>query len=200
MKNAWDVTPIPLHGAKGNTAIAAAKGVSVSEWEIFEVELAEVYSAMIGMPYRSRDAFKFYGEPSNFKSRLDELEKVAEKYFQTNCNQGFESRFCELARLSRNFAPRRNEIVHSCIRPVIVPGSGAYGTDPYGSIPYNGRRFTLFLVPPLYQDKKYDENNKPNFLYGPQEIDYYTDCFRWMTSLALTLVALLRNLGTPPFP
>lgn len=200
MKNAWDVTPIPKDGDAVRVEIAAAKGETTSAWEDFEVELADIYAAFTKLPSRSREAYALYSEQLNFKGRLDELEKLAASYFAINCDQDLEGRFLDIACYARNFSARRNEIVHSSIRPIGIPGSGGLGRSALGTTPLGGLRPALFLVPPIYQDKKYDRRNAPSFMYGSKEILYYQQCFNFLTHLALVLNALLRRLGTPPWP
>jgi hypothetical protein len=83
-------------------------------------------------------AYRKYGEPLNFKERVDLLERAAQSYFIRHCSQENEGTFFSLVCEVRYFQPRRNEITHS-----IVAWRSQGGANEY------------FLLPPDYFAKKF---------------------------------------------
>jgi hypothetical protein len=170
----WDVAPRPVTGDLSAEPIYAAKGRAVSEWEEVEVALSGLYAVFCGFPRVSIQAYRQYGEPLNFRDRLDGLESSAFKYFTKNCDQSYEGEFAILAKRSRGFSIRRNEITHSWVQP--LPYERRHERLPDGSDKWV-TIYSFFLVPPNYTSRKFDTNNQPEFIYTSVEILRYAQHF-----------------------
>ena len=65
----------------------------------------------------------YMGSPSISRSRLDGLERAGKAFFQLKCDQALEADFDDVVWLSRMFAMRRNDIVHSVVKGVVFERS-----------------------------------------------------------------------------
>ena len=186
----WDVAPIPEQGDRDATDIYAAKGRAVSMWEVMEVSLSRLYAIFTGQPRFSRAAYQQYGEPLSFKARLDGLQRVAGSYFVGKPNQEGEAEFEDLVERARQFAMRRNEITHSWVQPVAFDRQHETLSD--GSHRWT-TTYWFFLVPPLYTSRKFDPNERPEFMYTSREIDMYAGHFADLEVDAVRLAVVLEH-------
>ena len=190
--------PYPSTGMKAFTLHHAAKGAAVSAWEAAEVRFCRLYAAaFLGNPSdKDNAAVQAYGSPLNFKDRFDVLQSATTRYFQHRCHQVLEGDFLDIAELARKLSVRRNEIVHSVVRPVIFKRTLE---NPDGQTLQWVNKFRFFLVPPTYTDRKYDSRNRPAFMYTSVEINEYGTWFTYTGLAALNLALRLSNPRMEPF-
>jgi hypothetical protein len=141
--------------------------MATSNWEEVEVSLSQVYAIMAGLPLSSKEAYQRYGDRDNFKDRLASLQRIAKHdYFVRRNSQDLEGEFDNIVQESRRYSIRRNEIVHSVVRLFAVEHitleTGELSTRP-----------SFYLVPPEFKGEKFDENDKPTFIYTSVEIRKY---------------------------
>jgi hypothetical protein len=191
----WDVSSIPRNGDASTRDTYAAKGLAASLRESAEVSLSHLFSALHGDRPDDTQTAKRYGELLNFSSRLHGLETAGFNFFRANCDQSFEADFDDIVLLAGMFVVRRNEIVHSIVRPVIFDRSFERTAE--------GDKWTtmyqFYLVPPTYTDRKFDASNRPSFIYTSVEIQAYSNWFGFIDEAAQNLALRLANPLVPPF-
>lgn len=170
MAEPWDIPPWPAQGDLDPDHIYKAKGRAISAWENVEVALSGLFAIFCGEHWDNDEAFRKYGEPLNFKTRADALERAARQFFIKKCDQELEGRFENLVINIKNFQVRRNEITHS----VLARKPFVYITSPN----QDTGLFEYFLVPPTYTFRKFDNNFMPEFAYVSQQIECFADKFR----------------------
>jgi hypothetical protein len=161
MSNPWDVPPFPTQGDSDITALYAAKGKAVSEWEKIEVALCYLYAILCGEKWDDVEAYRRYGDPRNFGARADALEREAGSYFTGKCSQKHEGILSSLLTEVRGFQFRRNEITHSVV---------TYR-------PLGESKSEHFLLPPEYAKAKFDKGDKAKFIYTSREIEALSFAF-----------------------
>lgn len=192
MTDPWDVLT-PTKGDDARHTTAAAKGEATGHWELAEMNLSRLFAALHGDPTGATAAR--YGEPLNFKERLDRLERAGWTYFRNRCDQAFEADFEDIILLARMLSIRRNEIVHSYVRGI------EYRRD----FRQEGRQEIIrihckfFIVPPTYTDRKWNPLNQPSFIYASREIEHYAEWFDRMGAAALNLAVRLSGSALEPF-
>jgi hypothetical protein len=193
MSNPWDITPLPEKGDDIRQVTAAAKGEATGAWELAEVHLSQLFAAVRGK--RTDAMAKLYGEPLNFKDRLDGLERAGWAYFRRHCDQALEADFEDVVLLARMLSLRRNEIVHSIVQG--IPYSRDYKRE--GDMSITTFKMWFFIVPPSYNDRKWDPFNQPSFIYSSKEIDHYAAWFNKMGTGALNLALRLSDVPIEPY-
>ena len=83
MSDPWDIA-VPEKGDDIRQTTAAAKGEATSAWELAEVRLSRLFASIRGD--KTGVTSRLYGEPLNFKDRLDGLERAGWDYFRTHCD------------------------------------------------------------------------------------------------------------------
>jgi hypothetical protein len=126
MLDSWDIPPCPTKGDDEVDATYAGVGRVISQWEMIEVELSQIYAWLVKRP-EEIDAVRLYGEGKRiFEERIKGLLLVADHcYFQWNPHQETEGELRALVRLASNFAARRNDVAHCIVRPfqwIVSPG------------------------------------------------------------------------------
>jgi len=183
----WNLTDLPRGGDEYFDELAAAKGRSTSNWEMCEIAFSRLFAVAVRSHCEDIEAAKAYGEAQNFKGRLSALERVMERHFRTHCNQTLEGDFEDLTALARNFSLRRNEVVHSVIRPVMYERS-------YQKLPDGDQwtsKYRFFLVPPDYTARKFDKDKRPLFIYTSQEVNYFG---AWFSFIPVASDSLARRM------
>jgi hypothetical protein len=136
MPNPWDVLPIAPQGNAMPDGIYHAVGVALSQWEILESAVADVYLDIVG--FQSRAAMAAYGTISSSPGRIDMIVAAAEAVDRKRLT---EQEFTELKQLLVNevgkLCGRRNEIAHGTVTE--VTGGAQYGH---------------YLMPPDYNTRK----------------------------------------------
>jgi hypothetical protein len=186
----WDVPPFSGRGDDSAEAIYAAKGKAVSEWENIEVALSHLFSVFSGLAWDSREGYQRYGELLAFRDRASRLEAMGHTFLIRHCNQELDNTFDGQLERVRGFSARRNEITHSVVRNILVM-SGYKVSDGWQQ-----RRHTyqFLLVPPIYNERKYSESNKPAFIYNSDDIRTFSEHFLQLRVETDTLVARLVTL------
>jgi len=150
----------------------------------------------MGGPHDDLTVMARYGEKLNFKDRLRDLEEVAEKFFYKNPCQIKEGDFADIVLLGSKLSARRNEIVHSVIRPVSFDQT--HKINEAGQIERTWH-YEFYLVPPTYTDRKYNQQNKPAFIYTSVEIRAYETFFTEVELAAQNLGLRCRLPSYPPY-
>jgi hypothetical protein len=158
MPNPWDIPPFPKRGDDDQDTTFAGVGRVLSQWEMIEVELAQIYGWLVHRPDEI-EALHQYGMPQIFGERIKGLSVVANFYFRWNPHQDAEGEFCALATKVRNFSARRNDVAHSIVRPF------QWGVSPELDGPLQ-----FCAVPPYYAGKNFDPQNMPSFIYTSVEL------------------------------
>lgn len=164
MADPWDPPPLPSRGDDDDDATYAGVGRVMSRWEAVEIELAHLYTVLVGRPHDA-GATREYGSGRIFHERLATLCAAAEDYFRIDPNQTREGETRELLRKVRGYSDRRNEIAHGIVRQISwVRGLREYlSPDAIGHIQF-------CLVPPHYTFRKFDQANRPAYAYTSQEL------------------------------
>jgi hypothetical protein len=159
MANSWDTPPPPAKGDDDQDITYASVGRVLSQWEMIEVKLSRIYAWLVHRP-EDIEAIHQYAEGKRiFEERIKGLWVVADAYFRWNPHQETEGELCALSKLIRNFAPRRNDVAHSIVQPfqwIVSPGLD----EP----------LQFCAAPPHYAGKKFDPQNKPEFIYTSVEL------------------------------
>jgi hypothetical protein len=155
--NPWDIPPFPAQGDEDEDTTYAAVGRAISYWESIEVSLSYLYSAFVGKPAQL-GALREYGNGRIFAERMKGLKTAADGFFRRYPNQANEGRFDRLARSVTNFATRRADIAHGIVRPF------------QWDVPPGHARIQWCLVPPHYDQRRFDHANRPTYAYASREI------------------------------
>ncbi len=175
----WDVPPQPKIGDSDREITYAAVGRALSQWELFESNLLQLFVVFVGSgPTALLTAARAYGTIQTFRGRADMIEGAAEVFFLIYKNSDLEKRISDFMDIARNYAARRNEIAHG-----IVWTTHWAGTQKQGSA----------LFPARYASNK----NKigsfplgetgaqvPTHVYSSAEIGMFTSRFLELTSQA----------------
>jgi hypothetical protein len=117
-----------------------------------------------------------YGEGTIFKSRLEGLERAAERYFTNHPNQVSEGKFGCLSRAATGFADRRNEVAHGFVFQ--VDGISFFITRFENDSPQ------WALIPSFYAGRAHAHIDGDDF--GPT----YAYCYRQLWRLTASLETL----------
>jgi hypothetical protein len=165
----WDVPPKPTTGEFGDE-IYIAVGQALSNRELVERELGEIFSIFIGMPIgiapSVEPVMRAYGAVANFSGRTEMLEAASKAFFHQQVSPDVEMRFRGLMTECKGFAGRRNDIAHGRVETVL---RGMYEWWP-------GDHARL-LLPGLFATKKYGLNQEPMYVYSSREIAHFSICF-----------------------
>lgn len=187
MSHPWSLPPTPLFGDPTAFDVYAAKGMALSHWEELEESLSKVLTTLSSKPYYDATVRRIYGAPSNFKDRLDALERKAETVFRSLCDQALEGQFAILVEATRHSSVRPNEFAHSIVVSLNLHLM-RYLLDKGVKPP---REQGYFLAPPSYSAKKLHDCGCPIFMYTSKEIvpiaDYFLELSRMADDLARTL-------------
>ena len=188
MPNPWDIPPFPIRGDDDQDTTFAGVGRLLTQWEMIEVELAQIYGWLVNRPDEI-EALHQYGVPGTFTERIKGLRMVADVYFQWNPHQDSEAEFCSLTTKVLNFSARRNDVAHSVVRPF------QWMVSPNLEGPLQ-----FCAVPPHYNGKKFDLQNMPSFIYTSVELVALSNALFYVTEAAATfkLKLILGEDGVPP--
>lgn len=164
MADPWDPLPLPSRGDDDEDATYAGVGRVISRWEAVEVELARLYTVLVGRPHEA-DTIREYGSGRIFHERLATVCTAAEAYFRANPNQASEGETRELLRKVRGYSDRRNEVAHGIVRQMhwVRALRENLSPDVLGHIQF-------CLVPPHYTFRKFDQANRPAYAYTSEEL------------------------------
>jgi hypothetical protein len=158
MYNPWDIPPLPKRGDDDQDTTFAGVGRVLTQWEMIEVRLAEIYSWLDNRP-EELEALQDYGKPQIFKERMKALRIVADVYFRGTPHQATEGEFYNLTTKVSNFSARRNDVAHS----IVTPFQWIISPKLEGPLQF-------CAVPPHYAGKKIDPKNMPSFIYTSVEL------------------------------
>jgi hypothetical protein len=188
MHNPWDIPPFPIRGDDVQDTTFAGVGRVLTQWEMIEVELAQVYGWLVKRP-DDIEALHQYGMPQIFEKRIKGLSDVADVYFRWNAHQDAEGEFRSLSTKVRNFSARRNDVAHSIVQPfqwIVSPE-------------LNGP-LQFCAVPPHYAGKKFDPQNMPRFIYTSVELTALSNALFYVAEGAKQFKwkLILGEDGVPP--
>ena len=188
--NPWDIINFQTLDPTAEHVYTSV-GKALSNWEELEHYLALYFGFFCGGD-TSLPAFRAYGCVASSSGRADMLRAAAEAYFHVQPEHRMQDRFQEFLKLIGKYTPRRNEIAHGIVMPMIAPPL----TEPRGHYPdaiedYFSRRGWL-LVPTEYATKKNilipgADSTGRRYAYSSVEITHYSDRFREMWNAALKL-------------
>ena len=69
MPNPWDIPPFPIRGDDHQGTTSAGMGRVLTQWEVIEGELAQIYGWLVMQP-DEMEALHEYGEPPIFRERI----------------------------------------------------------------------------------------------------------------------------------
>ena len=190
MPNPWDIPPFPIRGDDNQDTTFAGVGRVLTQWEMIEVELAQIYGWLDMRPDQI-EALHRYGEPQSFRERKKGLQAVADLYFRRNPHQTAEGEFCTLITKVYNFSARRNDVAHSIVRPF------QWILSPKLEGPLQ-----FCAVPPHYTGKKFDPQNMPLFIYTSVELVALSKALFYVAQEAAKFKwkLILGEDGVPPEP
>jgi hypothetical protein len=188
MHNPWNIPPFPVQGDDDQDTTFAGVGRLLTQWEMVEVELAQIYGLLVNRPDEI-EALHQYGVPQIFRERIKGLRAVADVYFRWNPHQDTEAEFYSLTTKVHNFSERRNDVAHSIVRPFqwIIP-------------PNLEGPLQFCAVPPQYTGKKFDPQNMPLFIYTSVELVALSNALFYVAQDAakFKLKLILGEDGVPP--
>jgi hypothetical protein len=165
MANLWDPFPMPLIADLSETPIYTNIGKVISAWEMIEFSLARLYSFFAGDP--DGEPIRDYGRGQIFKTRLDSLKVVAERWFVKFPDQAREGLFDRLCEELEKFADRRNEVAHATVLPI---NRLEFFVNLFGIEPNAPQQW--LLIPPYHTVKKHDAiTGLPNYAYSALELN-----------------------------
>jgi hypothetical protein len=184
MTNPWDIPPRRAHGDIDENTLFAAIGRALTEWEQVEAACAEIFAVLVSVSRKSSHqapAIRAYGTVISFRSRCEMLQAAATAYFHTRKNKEaiFKKQLNAIMKECLAFAARRNEIAHGRVSLVYYSARGK--TRPIGH----------YLLPSLYNPKKYKIERTVTFEYTSNEVIYFTQEF---TKLHLKVDAFRKRL------
>ncbi len=106
----------------------AAVGRAISSWEIFELQMAELYSIFVGR-HNDLEVITNYGaDPfyATFEKRMTFVGNAAEKYFLKYPSQEIEGTFCSLVGRARELSHKRHQIAHGIVMSCGLPSEKAH--------------------------------------------------------------------------
>ena len=149
MPNPWDIPPFPMRGDDDQDTTFAGVGRVLTQWEMIEVELAQIYGWLvmrrdqieISAPiWRAADFWRTDKGPPGGRGCL----------FSAKPHQEAEGEFCTLIAKVCSFSARRNDVAHSIVRPI-----------QWIIAPKLEGPLQFCAVPPHYTGKKFDPENMP---------------------------------------
>lgn len=144
--------------------------MALSNWELVERELAEIFSLFVGTPVfltpLDEPAMRAYGSIASFSARNDMVEAAAKGFFHKSTASEAERKFRALLTECKGFAARRNDIAHGRVEFVLC------GENPWWEGPH-----AFLLLPGLFATKKYTLEHKPVYVYSTAEISFFSECF-----------------------
>lgn len=174
----WGVPPIPRRGEDNREIIYEAVGRALSHWERFELELACLYAALIGLRPPEATRHPDYVRARIFKDRADVTDRTGKQFFIKNCNQGIEKRFDDLICESRLAAARRNDIAHGVVNPVWSSG-------------FTGSSESFMLLPSTYRHKDFNLNAAARYAFTAKEINDFSTRFQEIRNRTSLLTELI---------
>ncbi len=194
MFNSWDIPPFPKEGDRDQNETFAGVGRVITQWEMLEVKLAQVYGWLAKQPKDPKavdelETVHEYGKPLIFKDRLKGLQDAASRYFEWNPHQDTETELEQLTFSISNFSTRRNEVAHCIVQPMVWNESDRSGPQQF------------YAVPPLYNGKKFDPRNMPSFVYTSKELRALSNALFYLTedTAKFHLRLMLGEDGTPSY-
>ena len=162
----------------------------LTQWEVIEVELAQIYGWLVMQP-DEMEALHEYGGPPIFRERIKGLRVAADVYFRWNPHQDTEGEFCTLVTKVSKFSARRNDVAHSIVRPL------QWIVSPKLEGPLQ-----FCAVPPHYTGKKFDPQNMPLFIYTSVELAALSKALFYVAQDAAQFKwkLILGEDGVPPEP
>jgi len=168
-KNPWDVPPLPPKGDWSEDALYASIGRALSQWERFEIALADLFSAFLSPSTNSMPAQRAYGSIITSRGRIGMVKAAGDAYFLVNQNEAHERQFISIWKDACNYSSRRNEIAHGMAAPYSAPDGPVRG---------------LALLPPRYASNKLRLEGTterlretPKYAYTSVEISFFADRF-----------------------
>lgn len=148
------------------TTLYAEVGRFISVWEHTEFAFARLYSRFRG-DQESTEFLREYGAGKVFHDRSLALQRVAEKFFVSCCNQDSEASLATLLKVARQFADRRNEIAHGVLFNAAHWPDLKEAADPSGAV-----RGDAFVVIPAFHIDRYHNEELPKYAYSSKEIAF----------------------------
>ena len=124
-RNPWDAPPPPRHGDFNTDITFAAVGRALTQWELFESEMAELFAVFIGA--NRRDTFgatRAYGAVMSFTGRTEVVWAAADVFFIIHENPNLRERVKAHIDSAKLYGIRRNEIAHGAVREFVWPPRG----------------------------------------------------------------------------
>lgn len=177
----WDVPPIPRSGDDNREVVYEAVGRALSHWERFELELACLYAALIGLRPHEATRHPDYARARVFSERATVVDRAGEQFFIKRSNQEIENKFDNLICESRLAAGRRNDIAHGVVNPIWSSG-------------FAGSSETFMLVPSSYRHKDFDLNAAARYAFTAKEINDFSTRFQEILTRTSLLTALIRSM------
>lgn len=158
MSNPWDRPPIPQTGDESEDTTYAGVGRVMSAWEDVEIATSFTYAQLSEKP-ESELAFREYGSGRIFADRMKILDFAAGQFFVRHNNQSLEGKYKRLGESLRGFASRRNDIAHGIVRKLLFQPAA-----------FTVPKHVSLLLPPYYNPRQFDSDNKPAFAYSSVEL------------------------------
>lgn len=181
MPNPWDVPKPEPVGTPNADQLYNAIGRALSAWEPVEAACARIFAYLVSAPMEWHEispAMRAFGTVISFPGRKEMIEAAAKAYFHLNQPIAhYEDHISDALAEANNFAARRNEIAHGAVREVIDHNTK--------------RSIGFYLVPSLFNPKKFPITMVPTFQYVEKNILYFRQEF---TKLELRLELILRLL------
>lgn len=160
MISAWNRPTLPKRGDENQFFLFELVGRFMSQWVHVEYNLSLLRSALVG-EHLNGEAARKYGLDRQFKDRLSELEKEAERRFVRTPNQELEGEFSTIRQAVEGFSARRNEVAHAVVQPSIFLESFIEDRT-------LGRN-AWCLAPPHYERRHFSDGG-PTFAYTSREL------------------------------
>jgi len=164
MANPWDIPPLPQQADEDMEFTFAGVGYVMTQWEIVEVNLARLYSALKGK-LDDYATMREYGEGRIFRDRLACVRRAADQFFIRHPDQNLEAIFLGMETQVLGFADRRNDVAHGVVYPI----SELRYFKKLMSLPNDGKK-RYALIPPLYTIRRHDERGLPLYVYARAEL------------------------------
>jgi hypothetical protein len=166
MPDPLDRPPFPKRGNKSDCILFEAIGRTLNAWEEVEISLAHLYAAAVSGDRFDSAANHAYGEPTNFRQRIECLQRVAARRFINHPSQPIEGEFARLMELINGYAARRNDIAHGHTLPVqwlVDPADRPVLLSIAGQVQW-------CLVPPHFRANKFTARQRPAYALTSWEI------------------------------
>jgi len=170
MGSSWDVPAPQEHGDLDEEVLFTEIGRALTEWEQVEGACAELFAVLVSAPKKASHrapAIRAWGAVTGFNARCEMLKVAAAAYFRTRKQKrlAFENRFKLLITECLGFAGRRNEIAHGRVSIV------------YYYKRTQGRKIGHFLLPSIYNPKKYNIKQSAAYVYTSKDVIHFRQEF-----------------------